>query len=70
MSVEFREVMSAGTPRQVLRALKNKRSAPDHEDVVLLLKNVLELIDELDDRQRELEARLNAKDTPPTRGDS
>ena len=62
MSVALRQAMAQGSPRQVLRALSNPRNAPDHEDIVLCLKNVLELVDELADELAELRARLPVKE--------
>ena len=50
MSLQFRAIISQGTPRQIMRALKSKRTTLDHEDIVLCLQALLELVDDLYDR--------------------
>lgn len=64
MSVRFREVMTDGTPRRILRALRDTRQAPDHEDLWLLLKNVLYLLDEMADDLQALKEAPKEAETP------
>lgn len=47
MSIRFREIMAEGTPSQILRAMQTKRVTLDHEDIVLCLEALLQLVDDL-----------------------